>query len=79
MLRNIAFVQNTLLVNEGINLKPQWREGKLKLVEPRNGTKDRMVSLSYGNYFFGILEAIKAKNDQIPDYNEEDWKNIFIS
>lgn len=79
MLMNIAYVQNTLMVNEGINLKPEWREGKLKLREPRNGTKDRMVALSYGNYFLGILEAILAKSDQIPDFSEEDWQNIFIT
>ena len=78
MKHNLPFVQNTLLVNEGINLKPEWREGKIKLKEPRNCTKDRMVALSYGNYWFSILEAKLAKEDQTQDFNIEEWSKLFI-
>lgn len=79
MLLMLPFVQTALLINEGINLSPEWREGKLKLKESRSGTKDRMVTLAYGNYIFSLLETKLSKADQSGDFTEDDWRNIFIS
>lgn len=48
--------QVDLLIQEAINLKTEFRNDKIKLVEPRSGTKDRAVVLSYGNYIASLIE-----------------------
>lgn len=48
--------QVDLLIQEAINLKTEIRNDKIKLVEPRSGTKDRAVVLSYGNYIASLIE-----------------------
>lgn len=77
MLYTLPFTQTALTVNEGMNLSPEWREGKLKLTEPRSGTKDRMVALAYGNFIMSLLEAKLSKSDQVQDFSVDDWKSIF--
>lgn len=48
--------QVDLLIQEAINLKTEFRNDKIKLIEPRSGTKDRAVVLSYGNYIASLIE-----------------------
>ena len=48
--------QVDLLIQEAINLKTEFRNDKIKLVEPRSGTKDRAIVLSYGNYIASLIE-----------------------
>lgn len=48
--------QVDLLIQEAINLKTEIRNDKIKLVEPRSGTKDRAIVLSYGNYIASLIE-----------------------
>ena len=43
------------MLNEAINLSQEWREGKVKLTEPRSGTKDIIVSFAYGNYVSSLI------------------------
>lgn len=74
----LPFVQTTFLVNEGINLKQKWTEGKLKLFEPRSGTKDRMVALCYGNEFFNTLENKLSKRDEEDDFSEDSWADLMV-
>lgn len=78
MIEKLPYVQTEFLVNEAINLKQELREGKIKLKEPRSSTKDRIVTLAYGNLFFDKLENIMSKEDQRDDFNEDDWSNIII-
>lgn len=50
-------LQTDLLVNEMINLSYELTgDNKIKLVEPRSGTKDRYVSVAYGNYYISDKE-----------------------
>lgn len=44
------------LIKEAVNLKAEFRQDKVKLTEPLNGTKDRIVALSYGNYIATLIE-----------------------
>lgn len=74
----LPYVQTNMLVHEGINLKQKWNEGKLKLYEPRNGTKDRMVALGYGNEFFNLLENKLSKREEEGEFTEDSWKDIMI-
>jgi hypothetical protein len=72
----IGYVQTTLLVNEAINLSSEWRNGRLKLTEPRNGYKDRIVATAYFNMIatkiINKLERDEQKSTEI------DWSNVQL-
>lgn len=74
----LPYVQTSMLVSEGINLRPEWREGVLKLRNFGTNKKDRMVALSYGNYFFRLLENKMLKQDQEDEFSEEAWSQMVI-
>lgn len=74
----LPYVQTSMLISEGINLKPEWREGELKLKNTGRNKKDRMVTLSYGNRFFRLLENKLLKQDQEEDFSEEAWSGLMI-
>ena len=71
MREKLPFVQTELLTQEAILLKQEIRNGKIKLKEPRSFTKDRIVTLAYGNMFFSLLENRLSKQDQVEDFDEE--------
>lgn len=52
----IPYGQTEELIREAINLKAEFKNDKVKLIEPRSGTKDRAVVLSYGNYIASLIE-----------------------
>ncbi|MDV3426618.1 MAG: terminase [Bacillota bacterium] len=55
-LFDLPYVQTDLLINEMVNLSYEIKAGKIKLLEPSNGYKDRYVSLAYGNLFIKKME-----------------------
>lgn len=69
----LPYVQTMLLINEAVNLSQEWKDGKVKLIEPRTGTKDRIVSCSYGNYVMSLIENKMSKNDNNEEYDDSDW------
>jgi hypothetical protein len=73
------YTQTMLMINEAVNLKQEWRDGRLKLSEPRTGFKDRIVALSYGNYIMTLLEnKLNIKNQQDLADDDVDWDNISL-
>lgn len=56
-------------IREAVNLKTEIKGNNIKLSEPRNGTKDRAVILSYVNYIISLFENQWAKLAQ--DSNED--------
>ena len=78
MREKLPFTQTEFLVQEAISLRQEVREGKIKLKEPRSFTKDRIVTLAYGNMFFNILENKLSKQDQVEEFDEDAWKNIIL-
>ena len=44
------------LIKEAVNLKAEFKQDKVRLSEPLNGTKDRIVALAYGNYIATLIE-----------------------
>ena len=58
------FGQTDLLVQECVNLSPEYREGLVKLVEPRSGFKDRAVALSYANMIADKIENKYSRTSQ---------------
>ena len=63
------------LIQEAVNLKTEIRGNNFKLSEPRNGTKDRAVILSYVNYVMSLFENQWAKLSQ---QEECDFENIQL-
>ena len=49
----LPYLEELALMNEGISLTAEWRQGQIKLKEPTSSryTKDRIVSLAMGNLF----------------------------
>lgn len=73
------YTQTMLMINEAVNLKQEWRDGRVKLSEPRSGYKDRIVALSYGNYIMTLLEnKLNIKNQQDLADDDVDWDNISL-
>lgn len=69
----LPYVQTMLLINEAVNLSQEWRDGKVKLIEPRSGTKDRIVSCSYGNYVMSLIENKMSKDGNNEEYDDSAW------
>ena len=77
VLAKLPYVQTELLMHEAVNLSQTWNDGKVKLSEPRSGTKDRIVALSYGNYIATLIENKLDKGDQQSDFDIDAWS--FLS
>lgn len=69
----LPYVQTMLLINEAVNLSQEWKDGKVKLIEPRTGTKDKIVSCTYGNYVMSLIENKMSKDDNDDDYDIDDF------
>lgn len=60
--RLAPFGQTDAMINEAVNLTATIQAGNVKLTEPRNNTKDRIVTLAYGNDIFDSIENEVKKN-----------------
>ncbi len=69
----LPYVQTMLLINEAVNLSQEWKDGKVKLIEPRTGTKDKIISCTYGNYIMSLIENKMSKNDNDEEYDDSSW------
>lgn len=65
----VPYGQTDELIREAINLKAEFKNDKVKLVEPRSGTKDRAVVLSYGNYIASLIENEWNKQAQTEEFD----------
>ena len=71
----LPYVMTMALINEAINLSQEWREGKVKLTEPRSGTKDIIVSFAYGNYVSSlIINKLEQTENDGDEVNLDDWQ-----
>ena len=66
-----------MLIQECIELRPEYRNDKIKLVEPRSGTKDRAVILSYGNYMASLIEQEWLRQQQTDDDDLDDIELVW--
>lgn len=73
----LPYAQIDLLVQEAINLKAEFKNDKIKLVEPRSGTKDRAVVLSYGNYIADLIENEWNKQNQKQEFDISKIQLVF--
>ena len=64
----LPYIQTDEVIQECVNLSAEYKNGLVRLSEPRSGYKDRAVCLAYGNY---IAEKIENK------YNKQNQKQEF--
>ena len=69
--------QVDLMIQEAVNLSAEFKDGKVKLKEPRSGTKDRAVCLSYGNYMASKLENMYNQSLSMDDGDYEDFELVY--
>lgn len=63
----IPYMQTEELIHECVNLTPEFKNGLVRLVEPRSGYKDRAIVLAYGNLIAEKLDTKYAKQSQDDD------------
>lgn len=74
----IGYVQTTLLINEAINLSPEWRNGRLKLTEPRSGYKDRIVATAYFNMIATkVIDKLEKDAQRETEFDFDDIQLVF--
>ena len=71
----LPYGQVESLITEAINLSAEFKDGRVKLREPRSMTKDRAVCLAYGNY---IASKIENKYNQSAYDEAIDYENIQL-
>ena len=71
------FGQTDLLIQECVNLSAEFKNGLVKLSEPRSGYKDRAVVLAYANYFAEKLDTKYSQSMQEDDLNIDDIQLVF--
>lgn len=69
--------QVDLMIQEAVNLSAEFKDGRVKLKEPRSFTKDRAVCLSYGNYIASKLENKYNQSLVIDDFDIDDIQLVF--
>lgn len=67
--------QTELLIQEAVNLSAEFRNGLVRLQEPRSGYKDRAVVLAYANY---VAEKLDIRFSQSLQNDDEDIDNIQL-
>lgn len=69
--------QVDLMIQEAVNLSAEFKDGKVKLKEPRLGTKDRAVCLSYGNYIASKLENMYNQSLSMDEGDYDDLELVY--
>ena len=69
----LPYVMTMSLINEAINLSQEWREGRVRLSEPRTGTKDIIVAFAYGNYVSSLIINELEKDNENDDIDMAEW------
>ena len=75
--RIVPFIQTDELIQEAVNLTAEYRNGFIKLSEPRTGWKDRIVVLSYCNYVAEKIENKFNRDQQEDEYDVEDIQLVW--
>lgn len=72
----LPYAQTDDLITEAVNLKAQIKNDNIHLSEPRSGTKDRVIVLSYGNYIASLIENEWNKQNHNVDGDDEDFDSF---
>ena len=70
----LGYIQTNAMLVEASELQKEIKNGYIKLSEIPHHPKDRIVTATYGNYYFAMLEVKMLQNDQEDeDFNEDEW------
>ena len=73
----LPYVQTSEVIHECVNLSAEYRNGLVKLTEPRSSYKDRAVCLAYGNYIAEKIENKYNKQNQTQEYDISEIQLVF--
>lgn len=71
----LPYIQTDEVIQECVNLSAEYKNGLVRLSEPRSGYKDRAVCLAYGNY---IAEKIENKYNRSIQTEDIDISQIQL-
>ena len=74
----LPYMNTRFLINETVALGSKNNNGLIRLEETRSATKDRYMSLAMLNYFFEKLSNKHAQRNQIDDFDESSWYDLFL-
>lgn len=69
--------QTDMMVIEAVNLKTVIKQDKIKLEEPRTGTKDRIVTIMYGNYIIDLIENAWQQQLQEDEFDVDSIQLVY--
>lgn len=69
--------QTDMTIIEAVNLKTVIKQDKIKLEEPRNATKDRIVTIMYGNHIIDLIENAWQQQMQEDGFNIDDLELVW--
>jgi len=73
----LPYGQTDEAIQELVNLKTEIKLDKIKLSEPRSGTKDRAIVIAYGNYILSKIENEWAKQSQSEEINIDEIQLVW--
>ena len=73
----LPYGQTDETVQELVNLKTEIKLDKIRLYEPRSGTKDRAIVIAYGNYILSKIENEWARQSQEQEINIDEIQLVW--
>ena len=73
----LPYIQTDEVIQECVNLSAEYKNGLVRLSEPRSGYKDRAVCLAYGNYIAEKIENKYNKQNQKQDIDLSKIQLVF--
>ena len=69
--------QGDMLIKEAVELTKEIRNDNIKLVEPRSGHKDRIVTAAMANMIIDLIEVEWNKQSQQDDFGVDDLQLVW--
>lgn len=73
----LPYIQTDEVIQECVNLSAEYKNGLVRLSEPRSSYKDRAVCLAYGNFIAEKLDNKYNKQNQKQEFNIEEIKLVW--
>lgn len=73
----LGYIQMNELAKEASELQKEIRNGYIRLYEISHHPKDRIVTATYGNYYFSMLEVKMLQGDEEEEFDIEDFYDIY--
>ena len=73
----LPYIQTDEVIQECVNLSAEYKNGLVRLIEPRSSYKDRAVCLAYGNFIAEKLDNKYNKQNQKQDFDISQIQLVF--